>query len=257
MKILVALKQVPARDSAFRPDASGLWIDESVLAWETNEPDAYALEAALGLKEKTGGGEVVAVTAGPERASATLREALAKGADRAIHIVEDGLQGWDSLDVARLLAAAMRAEAPDVMLTGLQSEDLGAGQTGVNLAGALGIPHATLVVGIEPGPGRLRVRRELEGGWFQWLELPLPALLTVQSGISRLRYATLMGIKRAKTKEVRQVTAAGLGVAPVRRLELTSLAAPQKSRQTQLLEGSAEKQAAALVEKLKFEARVL
>ncbi|MBZ5727845.1 MAG: electron transfer flavoprotein subunit beta/FixA family protein [Acidobacteriia bacterium] len=257
MKIVVAIKQVPARDSQLRIASSGKWIEEADLAYEINEPDAYALEEGLQLKEKHGG-EVVALCAGPARAATTIREALAKGADRAIHIEED--QGaLDSLATARLLAAALASEAPDLILTGLQSDDLGYGQTGVILAELLGLPHATIIMQVEKQDGGIRVKRELEDGWFQHVEMPLPALLTIQSGISKLRYATLMGIKKAKTKDVRHVSASELGAggagAPDVAVERIYL--PERTKRTQLFEGSPKEAAAKLVEKLKFEARVL
>ena len=185
MKIIVAIKQVPARDSPLRVDDSGRWILENDLTFEVNEPDAYALEEALQLKEKHGG-EVIALCAGPGRAGQTIREALAKGADRAIHIEEENLSSWDALGVARLLAAAVASENADLVLTGLQSDDLGAGQTGVVLAELLGLPHATIIMQVEKLDGSVRVKRELEDGWFQHVEIPLPAVLTIQSGISRL-----------------------------------------------------------------------
>lgn len=256
MKILVAIKQVPARDSRLLVKPSGEWIDENDLGYEVNEPDAYALEAALQLKEKHGG-EVVALCAGPKRVSSTIREALAKGADRAIHVEEADLSRWDTLSLARLLASAADSEHPDVVLTGLQSDDLGFGQTGVMMAELMGLPHATLAMSVEVEAGRLRVKRELEGGWFQYVAMPLPALITIQSGISRLRYATLMGIKRAKTKEVRKLTAAELGVAPPPGIALRRVYAPHSQKQTQMLTGSAHEQAAQLVEKLKHEVRAI
>ncbi len=209
MKIVVAIKQVPARDSQLRIASSGKWIEEADLAYEINEPDAYALEEALQLKEKHGG-EVVALCAAPARAAQTIREALAKGADRAIHIEEE-MGALDPLAAARLLAAAIRTEAPDLVLTGLQSDDLGYGQTGVILAELLGLPHGTIIMQVEKTDSGIRVKRELEDGWFQHVEMPLPALLTIQSGISKLRYATLMGIKKAKSKEIKRLTAARIG----------------------------------------------
>ncbi len=258
MKIIVAIKQVPERDAPIRIDAAARWIEESNLQFALNESDAYALEEALQLKESAGAGsEVIVLSAGPERAGSTIREALAKGADRAIHIVCDDLPSRDALGVARLLAAAIKPENPDLVLTGLQSEDLGLGQTGVILAELLDLPHATLILKVEKTGTGIKVKRELEEGWFQTIELPLPAALTIQSGGNKLRYATLMGIKRAKTKELRTLTATGLGVdsAPVIQMEQISLPTRQKS--TQMLNGSPREAAAALVEKLKFEARVL
>ena len=259
MKIIVAIKQVPERDAPVRIDSSGRWIDESNLQFALNEPDAYALEEALLLKEKSSepGGEVLVVSAGPERAGSTLREALAKGADRAIHIVCDDLRNRDALGIARLLAAAIKPENPDLVLTGLQSEDLGLGQTGVILAELLGLPHATLILQVEKTGGGLKVKRELEEGWFQEIEIPLPATLTIQSGGNKLRYATLMGIKRAKTKELRILSAGDLGAESSPTVVLDQIALPTKQKSTQMLSGSPKEMAAALVEKLKFEARVL
>jgi len=256
VKIVVAIKQVPERDAPVRIDAAGKWIEESDLQWALNESDAYALEEALQLKEQHGG-EVVVLSAGPERAGSTIREALAKGADRAIHIDCDDLGQRDALGVARLLAAAVQPENPDLVLTGLQSDDLGYGQTGVILAELLNLPHASLILHVEKSDTGITVKRELEEGWFQNIELPLPAALTIQSGGAKLRYATLMGIKRAKTKEVRRVTAAELSVPPEATVVLDRIALPQKQKTTQILTGTAQEAAAALVEKLKFEVRAL
>lgn len=256
MKILVAIKQVPERDAPVRIGASGKWIEEADLQFALNEPDAYALEEALQLKDKHGG-EVVAVSAGPERVGSTLRESLAKGADRAIHIVCDDLGERDALGVARLLSVAIKPENPDLVLTGLQSEDLGHGQTGVILAELLCLPHATLILHVEKTETGIKVKREMEEGWFQFIELPIPAVLTMQSGGSKLRYATLMGIKRAKTKEMRQIAAAELDADATPSAVLESIVLPQKKKSTQMLPGSPKEAAAALVEKLKSEARVL
>ncbi len=256
MKIVVAIKQVPDRDAPVHvtPDARG--IEERELQWAMNEPDAYALEEALQLKEKNGG-EVIVLSAGPERAGQTIREALAKGADRAIHVVSDDLGTRDALGVAKLLAAAIKPENPDLVLTGLQSEDVGLGQTGVIVAELLGLPHATLILHVEKTDSGITVKRELEEGWFQSIEMPLPAVLTMQSGGNKLRYATLMGIKRAKTKELRAVTAATLGADGTPAVVLEQIAVPKKQKSTQILPGSAKEAAASLVEKLKTEARVL
>jgi electron transfer flavoprotein beta subunit len=256
VKIIVSIKQAPARDSQLRIQSSGNWIQEDDLSFEINEPDAYALEAALQLKEKSGG-EVIALCAGPARAAQTIREALAKGADRAIHIEEENLRALDPLAVARLMAAAAGAEKPDLILTGLQSDDLGYGQTGVILAELLGLPHATIIMQVEAQNGSIRVKRELEDGWFQHVEMPLPALLTIQSGISKLRYATLMGIKKAKTKEIKRLTAADLGGAAGATIEMSRVYVPERAKQAQIFEGNPKEAAAKLVEKLKFEARVL
>jgi electron transfer flavoprotein beta subunit len=253
MKILVAVKQVPERDAQVHVAADGRWIDEDDLSYTINEPDAYALEEALQLKEKHGG-EVVVVCAGPERVTSTLREALAKGADRAIHIEADDLGERDTLGVAKMLADAMKSESPDLILTGLQSDDLGLGQTGVVMAELMGIPHATLIMHVEVVDGGLKVKRELEDGWFQHVEMPLPALLTIQSGGNKLRYATLMGIKKAKTKETKTVAAEAAGAKAV---TLEKVYLPEKQKKTEMLTGTPAEIAAKLVEKLKFEVRVI
>ncbi len=253
MKIIVAIKQVPERDAQIRVAPESTWIEEDDLAYTINEPDAYALEEALQLKEKNGG-EVIVLSAGPERVTSTLREALAKGADRAIHVEADDLLGRDTLGIAEMLAEAIRAESPDLILTGLQSDDLGLGQTGVVLAELLGIPHATIIMQVEKTDAGLRVKRELEDGWFQHVEIPLPALLTIQSGGNKLRYATLMGIKKAKTKETKTVAAtAATGQA----VALERVYLPEKQKKTQMLTGTPAEVAAQLVEKLKFDVRVL
>jgi len=260
MKIIVAIKQVPIRDSQLRVQSSGHWIEEADLSFEINEPDAYALEEALQLKEKHGG-EVVVLCLGPARAQQTIREALAKGADRAIHIEEENLASLDTLGSARLLAAAAKNESPDLILTGLQSEDLGYGQTGVVMAELLGYCHSTIIMQVEITGSALgnvlRVKRELEDGWFQHIAMPLPAVLTIQSGINKLRYATLMGIKKAKSKEIKQVMPSKLGGAGAASARIHKIYAPLRSRQAQVFSGDAKSAAHQLVEKLKFEARVL
>jgi electron transfer flavoprotein beta subunit len=256
MKIVVAIKQVPVRDSQLRIDTNQHWIQEDDLSFEINEPDAYALEEALQLREKHGG-EVVALCAGPARAAQTIREALAKGADRAIHIEDETLKQFDTLGIAHLLAGALKAENPDLILTGLQSDDLGYGQTGVVLAELLGVPHSTIIMQVEVQDGSIKVKRELESGWFQHIEMPLPAVLTIQSGINKLRYATLMGIKKAKTKEIRKATLSEIGAPQAAAAKLERVYVPQKSKHTQIFEGDAKAAAAQLVEKLKFEVRVI
>jgi electron transfer flavoprotein beta subunit len=256
MKIVVAIKQVPSRDSQLRINTSATWIEDAELSWEINEPDAYALEAGLQLKEKLSG-EVVVLCAGPERASQTIREALAKGADRAIHIETNQAAAADPLTLSRMMAKALEAEKPDLVLTGLQSDDLGYGQTGVVLAEVMGLPHASIVMNVEAAGNGIKVKRELEDGWFQHVEMPLPALLTIQSGATKLRYATLMGIKKAKTKEVRRIPAAEVVAAGPSTVRLDRIYMPEKTRKSQIFDGPAKEAAAKLIDKLRFEARVL
>ena len=253
MKIAVCVKQVVTRDWPLRVDEAGHWVRDSDASFEMNEPDAYALEEALRLKEQHDG-EVVVCSVGPPRVSQVLREALARGADRAIHVEHDDLASADSLTVGEALAGALRPEAPDLVLTGLQSDDQGFGQTGVVLAELLGISHSTIIMEVEVGgDGEIRVKRELEGGWFQWVAMPTPALLTIQSGINQLRYATLKGIMAAKKKEMRKVPSE---TTPEARQAVAHLYVPEKDKQTRLIEGSPAEAAQELVRVLREDARV-
>jgi electron transfer flavoprotein beta subunit len=256
VKIGVCVKQVPAKDAPLAIAADGQWIRETDIGFETNEPDTYALEESLRLKEKHGG-EVVAISMGPERVKQTIKEALAKGADRAIHVLDDQFYRLDPLASARLLAAAIEKENFDLVLTGLQSDDQGFGQTGVLLAELLGRPHATIIMQIEVTDSGLKLKRELEAGWFQWVELPLPAILTIQSGCNKPRYATLKGIMAAKKKEIASIPRASLNVPDARTEEAVRIYVPQKSKKTEFIDGSPREIAVKLVEKLKHEARVL
>jgi electron transfer flavoprotein beta subunit len=261
MKIAVCIKQVPTREWQPRLNDAKTWIREQDASFEMNEPDAYALEEALRLREKQGG-EVVVCSAGPARVQQVLREALARGADRALLVEADALAAADAAMTADALAAAMTDERFDLVLTGLQSDDQGHAQMGVILAERLGIPHSTIIMEVQvvdpsTGSGQvaaLRVKRELEGGWFQWITMPLPALLTIQSGINQLRYATLKGIMAAKKKEMKKI-ALPPGLQPTQ--EIISLSLPTRSKQTQMIPGSPAEAAKELVRRLREEARVL
>src|SRR2546428_8980214 len=234
MKIAVCIKQVPTREWQPRLKDDKTWIREQDVSYEMNEPDAYALEEALRLREKHGG-EVVVCSAGPARVQQVIREALARGADRAIHVEADSLGAADSFVIADALAAAMADEKFDLVLTGLQSDDQGHAQMGVVLAERLGIPHSTIIMDVQIQDNGLKIKRELEGGWFQWIAMPLPALLTIQSGINQLRYATLKGIMAAKKKEIRKAALPD-GLHPAQ--QIVSLAVPTRSKQTQMISGA-------------------
>jgi electron transfer flavoprotein beta subunit len=253
VKIIVCIKQVPAKDAPLA--IAGNWIQESDIGFEMNEPDSFALEEALRLKERHGG-EVVALSMGPERVKQTIKEALAKGADRGIHIADDQFAQLDPLGAARALAGAVKNENADLILTGLQSDDQGFGQTGVLLAALLDRPHATIIMAIEANEGKLKLKRELEAGWFQWIECPLPAVLSIQSGINKVRYATLKGIMAAKKKEITTVTRESLGTKTELTQKVEKIYVPVKTKKTEFLSGPPKEVAAKLVEKLRFEARV-
>lgn len=260
MNIVVCLKQVPKKDSILRIASDQKWIDERDLSYEMSEADAYALEEALRQKEKHGG-EVIVICLGPERVRQSIKEALAKGADRAIHLHDPIFDNaTDAVAIARALAAALKDEKYDLIFTGLQSDDYGFAQVGLILAEMLGLSSATIVMEVQPEDGQVRVKRELESGWFQWVRVPMPALLTIQSGINQLRYATLKGIMAAKKKELREVKAADLALTAedLKSSQIIERAyLPEKSKQTEMIEGKPAEIAAKLVEKLRFDARVL
>jgi electron transfer flavoprotein beta subunit len=253
MKIAVCIKQVPTREWQPRLRDDKRWIREQDVSYEMNEPDAYALEESLRLREKHGG-EVVVCSAGPARVQQVIREALARGADRALHVEDDALAAADSFMTADALAAAMAEERFDLVLTGLQSDDQGQAQTGVVLAERLGMPHSTIIMEVQVQEAGVRIKRELEGGWFQWIDMPLPALLTIQSGINQLRYATLKGIMAAKKKEIRKVALPG-GLQPAQ--EIVALAMPTRTKETQMISGSPAEAARDLARRLREEARAL
>jgi len=251
------MKQVASKDAILRINKEATWIEEADLSFEVNESDGYALEEGLRLKEKHGG-EVVVCSMGPQRVKSVIKDALARGADRAIHVVVDDLTNMSPYAAASVLAAAVQGEQTDLIMTGLQSDDNGYAQTGVIMAELLGFPHATIVIEVDASGETLRVKRELESGWYQWYSMPTPALLTIQSGISQIRYASLKGIMAAKKKEIKEVTPATdiIGRPSHQRIEKIYL--PEKTKQTQFLgDGNAKAGAIALAEKLHTEARVI
>lgn len=252
------MKQVTNKDAVLRIGADEKWINETDVAQQTNESDGYALEEALRVKEAKGEGEVVVCSLGPQSAKTVIKDALARGADRAIHIVADNSNKLSPYQIAKAIADAIREENADLVLTGLQSDDASYGQTGVVLAELLGVPHATLIIEVDRASlgETLRVKRELESGWYQWFTYKLPALLTIQSGISQIRYASLKGIMAAKKKEIKEVTPAIEAFAGAQTIQKVYM--PLKTKQTQMLgNGDAKAGAVELVEKLRSEVRVI
>ncbi len=261
MKIIVCMKQVPVQDSLLKITDDNTWVHEDELNWEINESDNYAMEAALRLKEEHGG-EVVLLSMGPDRVKESIKQGLAKGVERALHINNEDFTTRDPFINAKLLAAAIKQESPDLVLTGLQADDTGFGQTGPILAEYLGLPHTSIVMEIEKSNGGIKVKRELEGGWFQSVELPLPALLSIQSGSNQLRYATIKGIMMAKKKEIKSLTLADLGLAEDEvddsnsSLNFNRIFIPEKTKKAEIFEGDPKEIAAKLADKLKNEAKV-
>jgi electron transfer flavoprotein beta subunit len=264
MKIAVCIKQVPDTEARLRVSRDGRWLEEEDLPFVINESDEYALEEGLALAEKTGG-EVVLVSLGPERVREAIRKGLAVGAARAIHLKDPAFLGGDALATGRALAAAIQRESFDLVLTGSQSDDVGYAGTGSVVAGELGWPHVWLVMGVEleEGGKSAKVTREMESGMNEIVRVKLPAVLEIQAGINHPRYASLKGIMAAKKKEIAEVGPGDLGLDPGQvgaagsRLEIISVALPDSGAGAQMLEGDPKQQAAALVEKLRTEARVL
>ncbi len=264
MRIAVCIKQVPDSEARLRIASDGKWIEEEDVQFVINESDGYALEEALRLAEKTEG-EVVVFSLGPERVREALRKALALGANRAVHLSDDAFAGGDSLATGKALAAALSREAFDLVLTGSQSDDVGYGSTGSIIAAHLGWPHAWLVMGIdiEEGGGSAKVTREMEAGMNEIFRLGLPAVLEVQAGLNKPRYASLKGIMQAKRKEIAPLTPDDLGLSVDEvgeagsKLEILGIALPQTGEAAQIIEGEPAEAARILVEKLQKEARVL
>jgi electron transfer flavoprotein beta subunit len=255
MKIVLTLKQVPDREYPLRLGPDGVLQEDSQLQYVMNESDACALEEALCLKDKLGA-EIVVVSVGPPRVESMLRDALARGANRAIHIHCDEQPSRDALGIAELLFAVIRPENPDLVLTGMQSDDLGQGQTGIILATLLGIPYATMILEFQLDHG-LTATRELDEGWLQEVSMPTPALLTVQSGHRKLRYATLLELKRSKAKPLTRVDAAELNLDIPRSVYLERFTLPRIQCKAELVRGTPQETAAVFVKKLKQERNLL
>jgi electron transfer flavoprotein beta subunit len=255
MKIMVCLKQVPHQDArlAVRPD--GAWIQEDNIKFEINSYDLYALEEALRTKD-AGGAEVVVVSIGPDRVSQALRTALGMGADRAIHVKDPATEGSDTLGVAKILAAVAKQESPDLIFTGLMSDDGTFAAVPPMLAELVGLPHTTAAVKVERSNGSLKVDREVEGGAHEVVELKTPCLVAVQTGINQVRYASLKGIMAAKKKPLDVKTAADLGLAgkvgaQAAKVTITKIAPPPKGDRAELVEGTTDQVVASLVNKIK------
>ena len=264
MRIAVCIKQVPDSESRLRIADGGKWIEEEDVQFVINESDSYALEEALSIAEERGG-EVVVFSLGPERVREALRKALALGATRAVHLNDEAFFGGDGMSTGRALAAAIAKEEFDLVLTGSQSDDAGYGSTGSVIAGHLGWPHAWLVMGVEveDAGGSVKVTREMEAGMNEIFRLGLPAVLEIQAGLNKPRYASLKGIMQAKRKEIAPVSVSDIGLsadevgAAGSRLEVLSVALPESGKAAQIIEGDPAEAARILVEKLRKEARVL
>jgi len=255
MKIAVLVKQVPGTESSLSIRDEKNWIDESTTTFVMNPPDNFALEEALMIKEKLNKGEVVVVSMGPSRSQKVIREALAKGADRGIHIEEGDNFEKDPLSLSKVFASVLEDEKFDLIFTGLQSDDTGMGQTGVLIGELLKMSTATLVIETDCMESNIKVKRELESGWFQWVTLPLPASISIQSGLNTPRYPSLKGIMGAKKKEIKIISFNDFVSSPMQKIETVFL--PETSKQTEYIEGSSDEIATRLVDILKKEIKVV
>jgi electron transfer flavoprotein beta subunit len=260
MKIVVCVKQVPDTETRVKVAASGDAISEAdVASWIVSPYDEFAVEEALRIREAKGG-EVVAVTAGPERAQAALRTALAMGADSAVHVKDAALDGSDTLGTARALAAAIRTLAPfDLVLCGQQGVGGDNSQVPGMLAEMLDLPQVTVAVEVEIGEGKATIEREVEGGRETW-ETPLPAVVSAQKGLNEPRYASLKGIMAAKKKPIQALDLAGLGldaaaVAP--KVKVVAMELPPARPAVRMIEGDPATQCRELIRLLHEEAKVI
>ena len=257
MKLCVLVKQVPGNESALRIASSNTWIEDAAALFEMNESDNYALEEALQMKESLGNdSEVVAVSMGPERVKKVIREALAKGADRGIHINEMPEIKSDPFATAQVFSNVIKDENFDIIFSGLQSDDVGSGQTGIILGEMLGMATATLVMATEVQEGSIKVKRELESGWFQWVSMSTPASITIQSGINQPRYPSLKGIMGAKKKEIKVVEQSAVA-APEKQQSFANIYLPTADKKTEMIKGNVDQMVSRLVDVLKTEIKVL
>ena len=258
MKICVLIKQVPDKDCAINVSENSLSISNNNITWVSNESDNYALEEALLLKEKYQG-QVVVCTFGSESSRQVLKDAMAKGADRGIFISDSKFDGLDILSIAKIFSSSLKNEQFDLILSGLQSDDQGNAQLGILLAEMLDMSHASLVMGTEViNENTIKVKRELESGWFQWTTLSLPASISIQSGINTPRYATLKGIMMVKNKPVDEFDENSIDTSEITsQIELNKLYIPEKTKETIFIEGSTEEIATQLADVLKNQIKVI
>ena len=253
LNLVVCLKQIPNPDLQFQVAPDGRDIKRDALNYKVNGSDEYALEEAVRLKEKNGG-RVVVLTAGPKRADSILREALAKGADEAVRVAYDDPAGYDVGRVARILAAAIKGLPHDLVLTGVQSDDLVHSATGGLVAGLLGLPHVSVVTKVVVQGPALEAWSELEGGLARRYRVPLPALLSIQFGANVPRYAPLPAIMKASRAPIKEIAPTALGlaswdaVATPYRFAVRRLAPPAAKGHAELLTGSTEEQAKKLAQ---------
>ena len=252
MKIAVLAKQVPGSESPLSIKNSNTWLDEEKVAYIMNESDNYALEEALLLKEDNQDSEVVVVSLGPERVKKIIREGLAKGADRGIHLNMNSNDLTDPLSIAKIFADALKSENFDLILSGLQSDDLGHGQTGIIIGELLNMSTGSLAVSTKLEGNQIAIKQELEAGFFQNVRMSLPASITIQSGLNTPRYPSLKGIMGAKKKEIKTLDIDSSD----QKLKISKLYLPSSSNEITMIDGPADQIVENLVKVFKSEIKI-
>ena len=257
MDVIVCVKHVPeTAEAELKIDASGKAVEKTGLVYDINEWDDYALEEAVRIREKQGG-SVTAITIGPDDSDSTLRKCLARGADKAIRLADPKFEGSDGYAIAKILHSVIKTMQYDLVLTGMQAGDDGSAMVGPILAQLLGIPHATMVKKLELGTGTAKANRELEGGLEEQVEVKLPALFSVQTGINEPRYVSIMGIRKAMQKEIKIMSLADIGLSENdvglagSWLKIEKLYVPPVEKQAEFLKGTPDEMAARIAEILK------
>lgn len=257
MDIVVCVKHVPeTAEAEIKIDSSGRTIEKTGLVFDINEWDDYALEEAVRLKEKFGG-TVTAITVGSEDSDSTLRKCLARGADNAIRVTDPKFEGSDGYVIAEILSRVIKNLPFNIILTGALAGDDGYAVVGPVLAELLGIPHATMVKKIELNGEVAKVSRELEGGLEEIVEVKLPAVLAVQTGINEPRYVSIMGTRKAMQKEIKVLGLAEVGLSENEVgeagswIKVEKMYVPPVEKQAEFLKGSPEEIAGKIAEILK------
>ena len=252
MKIAVLIKQVPGSESPLSIANNNAWLDEEKVSYVMNESDSYALEEALILKEDNQDSEIVVVSLGPERVKKIIREGLAKGADRGIHINMESNEISDPLSIAKVFVDALKSENFDLILSGLQSDDLGHGQTGIIIGELLNMSTGSLAVSTDLKENQISIKQELEAGFFQNVRMSLPASITIQSGLNTPRYPSLKGIMGAKKKEIKTLDINSVD----QDSKISKLYLPSSSNEITMIDGSADQIVERLVKVFKSEIKI-
>jgi len=257
LDVIVCVKHVPeTAEAELKIDASGKAVEKTGLVYDINEWDDYALEEAVRIREKQGG-SVTAITIGPDDSDSTLRKCLARGADKAIRLADPKFEGSDGYAIAKILHSVVKTIHYDLILTGMQAGDDGSAMVGPILAQLLGIPHATMVKKLELGLGTAKANRELEGGLEEQVEVKLPALFSIQTGINEPRYVSIMGIRKAMQKEIKIMSLADTGLSENdvglagSWLRIEKLYVPPVEKQAEFLKGTPDEMATKIAEILK------